>query len=92
MPREFIHNTGDNLYPDGISAEDALAVLMDWILGEDWYCVDPLAPSQVNVIATHAMLMKVSPEYRRFRLLQRRSGTPKPKKKQSFFDFFKRNK
>lgn len=89
MPREFIHNTGDNLYPDGISAEDALAVLMDWILGEDWYCVDPLAPSQVNVIATHAMLMKVSPEYRRYR----ESQEPKPQtRKCKFFNFFKLNK
>lgn len=81
MPREFVHHTGDNIFPDGISAEEALNVLQEWILGDDYYVVDPITPSQVNVIIVHDILNKVSPEYRNFR-------NPKPKKR-SIFQFFK---
>ena len=39
-----------NIFPKPCDAQKALNFLQDLILGEDWYCADPLPQAQVNTI------------------------------------------
>lgn len=47
-----------NLEP--LQAQEALNILIDHFLGEDWYVSDPLGPTQVNAIAVDEILSKYS--------------------------------
>ena len=64
--KDFIRHTGDNIYPDGISAEEALDVLREFFLGEDWYVSDPLPSKQVNVYIVDDILSKYPRKYKEF--------------------------
>ena len=66
MIKDFVHNTGDNIYPDGISAEEALEVLKEFFLGENWYIIDPLPTKQVRVYMVNDILSKFPRKYRKF--------------------------
>ena len=66
MVKDFVRNTGDNIYPDGISAEEALEVLTEFFLGENWYIVDPLPTKQVRVYIVNDILSKFPRKYRKF--------------------------
>jgi len=62
------------IHPAPIEAEYALRVLCDYLLGEDWYVVDPLGPKQVNTCIVHEILRKYSKEYKKdFKKLQKES-------------------
>lgn len=41
-----------------ISGQDAFNEAIDWLLGEDWYCVDPIHTWQVNAVALEEIKMK----------------------------------
>ena len=43
----------------------ALEFLTDYLLGENWYVVDPLSPKQVNTNRVHEILWKYSKQYRK---------------------------
>ena len=43
----------------------ALEFLTDYLLGENWYVVDPLSPKQVNTNRVHEILWKHSKQYRK---------------------------
>ena len=43
----------------------ALEFLTDYLLGENWYVVDPLSPTQVNTNRVHEILWKYSKRYRK---------------------------
>ena len=43
----------------------ALEFLTDYLLGENWYVVDPLSPKQVNTNRVHEILWKYSKRYRK---------------------------
>lgn len=43
-----------------LQAQEALNILIDYFLGEDWYVADPLGPTQVNAIAVDEILSKYS--------------------------------
>ena len=43
----------------------ALEFLPDYLLGENWYVVDPLSPKQVNTNRVHEILWKYSKQYRK---------------------------
>ena len=49
------------------SMEDkkALEFLTDYLLGENWYVVDPISPKQVNTNIVHEILWKYSKRYRK---------------------------
>lgn len=64
--KDFIRNTGDNIYPDGIHAKEALNVLKEFFLGEDWYVADPITSKQVNVYIVDAILSKYPRKYKKF--------------------------
>lgn len=43
----------------------ALDFLSDYLLGENWYVVDPISPKQVNTNIVHEILWKYSKKYRK---------------------------
>ena len=43
----------------------ALEFLTDYLLGENWYVVDPISPKQVNTNRVHEILWKYSKQYRK---------------------------
>ena len=43
----------------------ALEFLTDYLLGENWYVVDPISPKQVNTNRVHEILWKYSKKYRK---------------------------
>ena len=43
----------------------ALEFLTDYLLGENWYVVDPISPRQVNTNIVHEILWKYSKQYRK---------------------------
>lgn len=47
--------------------KDALAIkfLKDYLLGEDWYVVNPVSHEQCNTQLVHEILMKYSRQYRK---------------------------
>ena len=45
----------ENLYPNPISGQDAFNEIRDYMLGKDWYVVDPTNTDQVNAIALQEM-------------------------------------
>lgn len=53
---------------DPITYEQALQQLIEYILGKDWYVVDPLSGIQVNAIAVEEIKSKFDKlTYRRLR-------------------------
>lgn len=64
--KDFIRHTGDNIYPDGIDAREALDVLKDFFLGENWYISDPVSPNQANVYIVNDILSKFPRKYKKF--------------------------
>ena len=48
-----------------MEAEKALSFLTDYLLGENWYVVDPISPKQVNTNRVHEILWKYSKKYRK---------------------------
>lgn len=57
----------DNMYGVGISDAEFRTFIIDYILGEDWYVVDPISQTQINEIALHEILERCSKRYRRER-------------------------
>lgn len=48
-----------------LSAQKAVDFLQTYLLGEDWYIVNPVNCEQGNSQVVHEILMKYSPEYRK---------------------------
>ena len=57
----------DNIFGVGISDTEFRAFIIDYLLGEDWYVVDPLGQTQINEIALYNILEKHSKRFRRER-------------------------
>jgi hypothetical protein len=55
----------DNLFGVGISDTEFRQFIIDYLLGEDWYVVDPLGQTQINEIALYEILEKYSKRYRK---------------------------
>ena len=55
----------DNIYGVGVSDSEFRAFVIDYLLGEDWYVVDPLGQTQINEIALYEILEKYSERYRK---------------------------
>lgn len=54
-----------NIYGVGISDAEFRQFIIDYLLGKDWYVVDPLGQAQVNELALYAILDKYSKQYRK---------------------------
>ena len=57
----------DNIFGVGISDIEFRLFIMDYLLGADWYVVDPLGHCQVTELALLAILEKYSRRYRKER-------------------------
>lgn len=51
---------GDNMFPPPLDAQLAVQFLKDYLLGEDWYVVNPLGIEQINSEIVGAILSKYS--------------------------------
>ena len=54
-----------NIFGVGISDAEFRTFIIDYLLGEDWYVVDPLGQTQINEIALYEILEKYSKEYKK---------------------------
>lgn len=55
----------DNIFGVGISDTEFRTFIIDYLLGEDWYVVDPLGQTQINEIALYKILEKHSKRYKK---------------------------
>lgn len=55
----------DNMFGVGISDAEFRVFVIQYLLGEDWYVVDPLGQTQINEIALQQILEKYSRKYRK---------------------------
>ena len=55
----------DNMFGVGVSDSEFRQFIIDYLLGEDWYVVDPLGQTQINEIALYEILEKYSKRYRK---------------------------
>ena len=55
----------DNIFGVGVSDAEFRTFIIDYLLGEDWYVVDPIGQTQINEIALYEILEKYSKRYRK---------------------------
>lgn len=55
----------DNLFPPSLEPQLALDFLREYILGEDWYSVNPISTAQINTEVVDEILYKCSKRYRK---------------------------
>ena len=55
----------DNIFGAGISDAEFRKFCIDYLLGKDWYTIDPLGQEQVNEVALYEILQKYSKRYRK---------------------------
>lgn len=55
----------DNIFGVGISDAEFRRFIIHYLLGENWYVVNPLSQAQVNEIALYNILEKYSKRYRK---------------------------
>ena len=55
----------DNIFGVGISDAEFRNFAIDYLLGEDWYVVDPLGQTQINEIALYCILEKYSAKFKK---------------------------
>lgn len=60
---EILKNNHYGIHPAPTDAQLALNVLCDYLLGEDWYIVDPIGVKQANTEIVNAILRAYSPKY-----------------------------
>lgn len=54
-----------DIFPIETSAQDAIHILCQGLLGENWYIVDPMGSSQANIIIVDEILYKYNKQYRK---------------------------
>lgn len=54
-----------NIYCTGITDKEFVYFAIRYLLGEDWYVVDPLGHEQVNQVALEEILYNYCKEYRK---------------------------
>lgn len=63
--KELKRKDTGNIYCTGITDEEFITFITEYLLGEDWYVVDPLGHNQVNQIALEKILDKYSKKFRK---------------------------
>lgn len=58
-----IEDTSCGLYPAPMEAQQAVNILIDYLLGDDWYVVSPMNQKQVNACAVEQILDKFSKKW-----------------------------
>jgi hypothetical protein len=55
----------DNIFGVGVSDSEFRQFIIDYLLGKDWYVIDPLGQTQINEIALYKILEKYSKRFRK---------------------------
>ena len=55
----------DNLFPPCLPGNKAVNFLVQYLMGDDYYIVNPLCAEQANCEFVHDILMKYSRKYRK---------------------------
>ena len=55
----------ENLYCTGITDREFVNFIIDYLLGEDWYTVDPLSHNKINQVALEEILENYSKRFRK---------------------------
>lgn len=55
----------NNMFPPELDGQKALDFLKQYLLGEDWYSVNPISTKQINCEVVHDILYKYSKKYRK---------------------------
>ncbi len=55
----------DNIFCTGISDTEFVKFAIKYLLGDDWYVVDPLGYSQINQLALEDILFKYSKQFKK---------------------------
>ena len=55
----------DNIFGVGISDREFVDFAKEYLLGENWYVVDPLGQQQINEIALYDILKKYSKKFKK---------------------------
>lgn len=63
---DFLNYKDHNLFPEPITEKQALEVLQNFFLGEDFYIVDSVSPGQANVYIVDAIMSKFPRQYKKF--------------------------
>ena len=63
--KENIEDTTYGLCPAPMPAQEALNILIDYLLGENWYVVMSMGVEQVNACAVKQILDKYSKQWRK---------------------------
>lgn len=66
----------DNIYSTGITDKEFVHFIIKYLLGENWYVVDPLGHEQINQIALEEILDSYSKKFRK-ELLRYKKGVRK---------------
>lgn len=65
LEKERSRKDTGNIYCTGITDEEFITFITEYLLGEDWYVVDPLGHNQINQIALEEILNKYSKKFRK---------------------------
>lgn len=65
-----INDDTNNIFAPPMKSQVAINILKDYLLGEDWYTVNPISQEQVNTEIVITILEKYSKKFRR----EKRSG------------------
>ena len=57
----------NNMFPPSLDPQTALDFLQEYLLGEDYYIVNPMPNIQANCEVVHDILCKYSKQYRKER-------------------------
>lgn len=59
------HWQKNNMFPPPMDAQIGISFLTQYLLGEDWYSVNPISTEQINCEIVHEILYKYSKKYRK---------------------------
>lgn len=70
---EWLDNSPDyGIFAPPMDAQTAVNFLQRYLLGEKWYCVDPVSNKQINTVIVYEILFKYSRAFRKE--LRKRNG------------------
>lgn len=65
LKKEKNRKDKDNIFCTGISDREFIKFAIKYLLGDDWYVIDPLAHSQIVQIALEEILKKYSKKFKK---------------------------
>lgn len=63
--RDNIEDTSYGILPSPLSAQEAVNILCNYLLGDDWYCATSMGVEQVNAVIVEQILDKYSKQWRK---------------------------